>query len=306
MAKRRTQPASKPSPTLPGWLANAAGYLAGPGRRVAMALVVVAVFGGGWYLVWLQVRQRVLSSDDYVVRVEDVVTAPRPEWIRRDVRAEVLRDVGLGGGLSILDERLTERVATAFERHPWVAEVERVTRHHPARLQVDLVWRRPVCMVETADGMVPVDRLGTLLPRGDFSQVEAGRYPRIVGVDSAPVGPVGTRWGDARVVDGAEIAATFGPAWHELKLDRIVPTSLGPVYASEPVYELFTRGGTRILWGRGPASQMPSELGPEDKVARLLRYAREHGTLDGAGGPQVLDVRTLAPAEPRTARLTKS
>ena len=292
------------TPPLALWLVKLVRLLAGPWRRAALASLLVVVFLGGWYLVWREVRPRVLASDEYLLSPHDVETTPLPDWIRADVRAQVFRDASLDGPLSIMDDDLTERIANAFSLHPWVARVGPVRKYHPARVEVDLVWRRPVCMVEIAEGLLPVDVEGVLLPRGDFSQVEAGRYPRLVGIDTAPIGPVGTRWGDGRVVDAAEIAAAFGPAWQPLKLDRIAPApASAPGYSEETTYELLTRGGTRILWGRGPASKMPSEIPAVDKVARLRQYAAENGSLEGPDGPQVLDVRTLKPLRgvPRTA-----
>jgi len=149
-----------------------------------------------------------------------------------------------------------------------------------------------------------VDAGGVLLPSADFSPLEAGRYPRLVGIDSVPVGSPGERWGDARVVGAAEIAAAFGPAWQRLGLERIVCTatvSAGRV--QDESYELFTRGGTRVLWGRAPSAEMPSEVPAAEKVARLEKYAAQRGSLDGPSGPGDLDIRTLEPArsDPRTA-----
>ena len=39
--------------------------------------------------------------------------------------------------LSILDDDLTGRIAAAFALHPWVAKVVRVTKHHPAGVDVE-------------------------------------------------------------------------------------------------------------------------------------------------------------------------
>lgn len=304
MSESKKKAAKKTAPPpLALWLVKLLRVLAGPGRRTVLATLLVVAFLGGWYLVWLQVRTRVLASDDYLLSPENVDITPLPDWIHTDVREQVLRDASLDGPLSIMDDDLCERIADAFSLHPWVAKVGPVRKYHPARVVVQLQWRRPVCMVQRGDELLPVDVEGVLLPRADFSQVEQARYPRLVGIDTAPIGPVGTRWGDGRVVDGAEIAAAFGPTWQQLALDRIVPAS-SAAYSEETTYELFTRSGTRILWGRGPASKMPSEIPAVDKVARLRQYAAENGSLDGPGGPQVLDVRTMRPlaaAPPRTA-----
>jgi hypothetical protein len=157
-------------------------------------------------------------------------------------------------------------------------------------------------MVEVPGGLLPVDVQGAWLPSGDFSPIEAAGYPRLVGITSVPVGPVGTRWGDARVVGAAEIAAAIGPEWTSLKLQRIMASTPWVTNAGEEfTYEIATRGGSRVLWGRPPGASSPGEVPPADKVARLKQYAAEHGGLDGPRGPQVLDVRSLRRLEVRPA-----
>jgi len=256
----------------------------GRGRTVALVVLAIAVFFGLWYRAWREVGEDVLSSEPYWLTQQDVEITPPAEWIHRDIRAEVFRDASLDRPLSIMDEDLVERIANAFSLHPWVAKVRRVTKHFPAQVRVELDYRRPVLMVQVPGGLLPVDVEGVLLPaRGDFSPIEARRYPRLVGVDTTPIGPVGTRWGDARVLDAAEIAAAFGPAWQQLGLDRIVPSALVEVgYGDEYTYELVTKAGTRVSWGRPPGAEMPGELSATDKVARLVEYYKENGTLDGA------------------------
>lgn len=274
------------------WVLKLGAVIRGRGRPVGLALILATVFFGGWYVVWCKVRDDVLSSDEYWLTARDVEITPLPEWIHTDIRAQVFRDASLDGPLLILDEKLTERIANAFSLHAWVAKVHRVTKHHPARVKVELSYRRPVCMIQVPGGLLPVDVGGVLLPSSDFSPIEASRFPRLVGVETAPMGPVGTRWGDGRVVGAAEIAAAFGEAWAPLELDRLeVSNASESPHGEQYTYELFTRHGTRILWGRAPGSNIPGAAPAADKVARLRQYAKEHGSLEGRNGPQQLDVR---------------
>ena len=96
-------------------------------------------------------------------------------------------------------------------------------------MNVDIVYRRPVCMVEIANAstvdLLPVDDEGVWLPGEDFSQKQKESYPCLAGVDRRPIQPVGHPWGDARVVDGAAIAAALLPCWQQLKLYRIQPAA---------------------------------------------------------------------------------
>jgi len=78
-----------------------------------------------------------------------------PEWIHCDLRAEIFRSAALDGPLSIMDEDLAERIAVACALHPWVARVRSVRKYHPARVVVELDYRRPVLMVEVTGGLLP-------------------------------------------------------------------------------------------------------------------------------------------------------
>jgi hypothetical protein len=296
------------SATRPTWLGKLISWMRGPAGPFVWVVLLVAVLWGTWHLVWLKVGDYVLSSEEYVVGPQQVEITPLPPWIHTDVRSEVFRNASLDGPLSIMDDQLTERMARAFSLNPWVAKVVRVTKQPSARVKVELVYRRPVCMVALPSGghlpssaqwpgdLLPVDAHGVLLPYGsdDFTPVEKSRYPRLLGIATGPVGTVGECWGDARVVGAAEIAAALGDVWEELKLQYIVPSPpLAGGAPQEPAYTLVTRHGTRILWGRAPGSNALGEAPAAEKVARLREYVEQYGTLDRAGGPRELDIYGL-------------
>jgi len=283
-ATRKTQPGS--GSALAAWARLAVRTIRGP---VGATLLLAAVLVGGWYLTWHVIGANVLRSDRYVLRQESLDVPSPPDWIHTDVRGEVFRSLAFEGPLSIMDDHLAKRVADAFALHPWIAKVRRVTKQHPGRVKVELDYRRPVCMVEVPGGLLPVDAESAWLRSEDFSPVEASQYPRLSGLESMPVGSVGTKWGDGRVVGGAEIAALLATAWNELQLARIVPSARpqsGPHYS----YELYTRGGTRILWGLAPGAGVPGDVPAAEKIERLRKYVAAHGTLDGS---HQLDLRSL-------------
>jgi hypothetical protein len=293
-------PAKKPAKTsfLPAWLKKLVAYLWGPGRTLVIIVLLIAGLAIGTIAVWHYVGPHAISSGQYTITQDRVFITPQPGWIHTDVRGEVFRDASLDGPLSILDEDLPKRISRAFAMHPWVAKVGPVRPSSPARIDVELVYRRPVCMVEVPGEPLPVDGEGVLLPNGDFSPVEKSSYPRLTGIDTGPIAPAGKSWGDGRVVGAAEIADAFGAVWQQLKLDRLAVVPRAPIDAGgEPSYYLYTRGGTRIFWGLAPGSKSPSELPTAEKLARLLQYVTDHGTLEGNGGPQELDIRTLPSAK---------
>jgi hypothetical protein len=250
---------------------------------MVVAGAIAVVTAGAAYAVWRQVSGHVLAGKQYQVEPAGIAITPAPPWIRSDIKSEVIREASFDGPLSLLDARLTLRVAGAFAAHPWIARVERVSKSFPSGLEVVVSYRRPVAMVEVPDGALPVDVEGVVLPTVDFKPGEADRYPRIGEIHTQPAGLVGARWGDDAVVGAAEIAAAFGDEWQTLGLFRIVPAGrrAGGRAGAEFAFALFTRGGTRIDWGLSPSTQVVGEPSPREKIARLKKYAAEHGSLDG-------------------------
>ncbi len=296
-AKKKTPPAA------PARFVKLIALMRGPGRPYALAFVAVAVLAGGWHLVWREVRQRVLSSPSYLVGPQNVVITPLPSWIHVDIREDVFRNASLDAPQSILDDDLVQRIADAFSLHPWVAKVHRVTKHHPARVSVELTYRRPVCMVEVRGKRYPVDVQGVLLPADHFSPVEAAEFPRLLGVDTLPMGTIGEYWGDVRVVDGAEIADALSPVWEEFELSYIKPSERvdAGISREEHTYVVLTRGGSRVAWGRAPSADAPGELSADAKVAHFKEYFTRYGSLEGCGAPRERGFQSLRRSpRPRT------
>lgn len=303
----------EPSSSGPVWLGSLFRWLLGTGRPVFIVLLVLGVLCGGGYLAWVKLKPRILGLPEYRVGPEQIEITPLPPWIHTDIRAEVFRSPMLGGSMSLMDDDLTEQIGKAFSQHPWVAKVENVGKQYPnpASVQVSLVYRRPVCMVEAPGGLFPVDEYGVLLPStiDDFTPSEASRYPRFVRIEQRPTVPTGRRWVDPRVLGAAEIAAALGPAWERMKLDRIETLAVDSAAtasnvggdsirrSTEPVFVLFTRGKSQIVWGYAPGAKVLGEASAEEKVARLEQYLADFDTLDGLQGkPQKLDVRSLGKA----------
>lgn len=288
---------SRRTPELETLSAKATRALAG----LAAVLAAVAALAVG---VWRYAHQHLQRDPRYFVQVEHIeLSPPPPNWIHTDLRRDALRDGSLELPLSILDPRLAEQVTQVFQLNPWVARVERVTKLPPARLEVRLAYRRPVCMVETPRGLAPVDIKGVLLPGDNFSPLESQNFPRVVGIQTAPLGPVGTAWGDPLVPGGATIAALLLDHWQTLGLRAIVPvTASNGLPAAQHSYDLYSLGGTRIVWGAPPGGEVAGESPAAEKLARLQKYAAVHGSLDGVGPTGQLDVRQEIPAEPRTAQ----
>ena len=129
---------------------------------------------------------QILGSPEYRIGPEQVEITPQPPWIQQsDIRAEVFRSPD--ARRSPVDHgRRSHRANRRRLRTSSLGGEEsrtRVTKQY-GTVKVELVYRKPVCMVEVpGGGLLPVDAEGVLLPTVDFTSPEAARYPRLLGVD---------------------------------------------------------------------------------------------------------------------------
>ncbi len=244
--------------------------------------------------VWRLVEDRVTLSDSYIAQTDDFVITPVPQWIRTDLKRQVLQNASLDGGVSILDDDLVHRVADAFPLHPWVESVQSVRKEHPARVIVDLVYRQPVAMVVVPGGLYAVDVHGVVLPSEDFSAQDAARYPRIDGMTVPPRDQVGDPWGDVRVEAACRVAAILKKQWNAWGLAKIVPAQDAQPEA-EPKFDVVTRGGHRIAWGSAPSLESLQNPAVEPRMEQLAKLAAEQGSLDVEAADRIDLTRGLAP-----------
>src|SRR4029079_7726941 len=117
-----------------------------------------------------------------------------------------------------------------------------------------------------------------------------------------PTGSLGSPWGDDRITGAAHIAALLQTAWQEWGLTSVVVhcTADG---LKQAVYELHTRGNSRIIWGHAPGCESSTESKALQKIMWIAEYVRRQGTLDDTHGSVDVDLRPAAGLQvtPRTA-----
>ena len=231
-------------------------------------------------------------NSQYRLATSRIEITPPPHWVPHDLVEQVTKRAGLPTELSLLDEDLTQRVAQAFEQHPWVKGNVHVRASVPAQLQVDLEYREPVAMVRAKNGLFPIDVDAVVLPAADFSPAQIGEVSRRgkrwfaaewSGRDSL-ARRHGSRRGAARGV--AEVAL----AGVRLEVDPCTARPQTQVAWDELSFQLGTTGGSRIIWGRPPGSKRPGELPAEKKIERMKYYLRQHGPFDSSLGPCEFDI----------------
>ncbi|MBM4004671.1 MAG: hypothetical protein FJ295_15535 [Planctomycetes bacterium] len=256
--------------------------------------------------VWRSWAPVVLGDRRYQLRTESIEITPQPAWIRSNVREEVVEANDLASH-SALDPQITVTVARAFSVHSWVARVRSVRKEYPARVVVELEYRRPVGMVmvrrdDGNPGVIPVDASAIVLPTDDFErQGEAEspvrNYLRIHVGDTRHHGPTGTVWGDERVAAAARIAEQLSESWQALGLHRIeLAEESSGNRAEDLLFDLVAKEDRRYFWGHAPGKERASELDASEKLELLQELAR----VTPAGGNRIdLRSKTRLPLQSR-------
>jgi hypothetical protein len=235
-------------------------------RRAGLgALAIVVVAAGAAAILWSKVGGQVLWREDAILRPEMVELRGVAPWVKSDIKAEALRTASLDRGVPLGDPELCNRLARAFDTHPWVKRVLSAKPRHPAAAVVEILCREPVAMVSVKGGLLAVDAEGVVLPSGDFTAEAAAEYPRITGVDSSPQGPEGSVWGDMAVEEGAAVAVVIGPEWRSLGLVECRSKLQG----ENRLWELVGPEGQTILFGSAPGRERDGEPLAAGKIARL-------------------------------------
>lgn len=293
MAKRKSKNNStvaaetEPEPRSGNWLTRLLF------RPRFLLFLAVAISASAAVPLVLRMLPELSEREEYRLTAADIhVTAP-PAWAPRDLVHRIVESGHLPNTMSILDDKLVDNIAGAFQNHPWVAEVTRVQKSIPAAVSVELVYRKPAAMVQMKQGLYPVDADGVLLPPADFSPSDAGRFPLLENIKSPPQGPAGTTWGDVGVLGGARLAAALAPHWVAFDFAAIRAPRQKSAHTTieEMVFEIQTRGGSRIIWGRPPGTNHPGELSADQKIGRLREYFARFGGFDQPHGPYEIDIR---------------
>lgn len=280
--------------------------------RVWAGLAFLLALGLAAHFIWQRGAPNIARHSQYQLTVDSIRITPTPPWIRTNLKEQVLREAGLTT-LSVLDDwdTLSRRIKDAFEFHPWVASVDRITKSLPASLHIELTYRRPIAAVESGDSngiaLLPIDKSAIRLPESDLTEVELRYLPRIAGVTGRPL--VGDVWNDARVVGGAKLAAELSDVWRQLRFVEIIAGLQAGNSNGVPncTFNIITTGGTRVVWGAAPGlEQTAGESAFDLKRQRLLNYAAQYGQLESTTGPEEIDVRSEIIIKPRTAKKDKN
>lgn len=267
-------------------------------RFILLWSTVLVLFFVGANVFCERFGDKIVQASRFQLTPDSLDLGESPPWIRHDIRPELLLIGFPDKGGNVLQRDVLRKIASAAEEHPWIRKVGELRKEYPNKIRAAVEWRRPVAMVRIAEGLLPVDADGVLLPSRDFTPVEAAQYPRIVGTYPLPCGPAGQNWGDVRISHAASLAELLFSDWKKYGFRQIEP---GPEGVSDE-FVIVTHSGSRILWGHAPVVSVVREVSPEEKLQRLHAYYREHGSFDGIEGPQEIDLRPVEGLQVRPLR----
>ncbi len=247
-----------------------------PGGALIFAVIPLLVIS---YFAWRHWGAHHVDQALYALRLENLVTTPQPTWIRNSkVRDEVFHSGGLGQ-LSLLDPQASATIAHAFESHSWVQRTTYVKKNSDGKVNVDIVYRRPVAMVyypgssEVIPGFFPVDEEGVVLPKSDFDSSQVTSFFMIYADGAAPPNDIGMAFSDIRVRQALALCRFLEPSRIELRLEGIyVERDLRMGGPSPWIMRIRTSDNRAITWGHAPGVEMNGEPDAQTKLAALLRW----------------------------------
>jgi len=252
-----------------------------PGRGPLLPLLcMVGVVSGAVYGLE-RLKRYVHSLPAYHPTSIRVKLLDPPDWVEREQWGpRILSAVEVPPEDAWMDEQLPMKVAKQLTDSGWARQVERVTRHMDGTIEVACTYRRPIAMLLTDEGYVPVDADGFRLPEV-YEQVGADSgWLRIRGVQTARA-EVNTAFQGEDAVAAIRLASLiFDQGWEiSSRISAIdVANFRGRRNRRESHIKLWTPQGRLIKWGSAIGEEIEEPTAAE-KLANIAIMLRR-------GGPQ--------------------
>ena len=270
--------------------ADAPGGLSSLRPLLPLLCTAVLICGAVWGLE--KVKARVYASSAYHPAAIKIVLANPPDWVVREKwQDRILSAVTVPPRGGWMDEALTRRVADQLTGSGWVKSVQRVSKRMDGTIEIAADYRRPIAMVGTEQGYVPVDRDGVCLPEV-YERVEANSgWIRIRGIAS-PAPKMNASFDEKRAPDAVAAvrlaSLIFDQGWEiSSRISAIdVSNFRGRQDHRDCHIKLWTPDGTLIKWGSAIGEEI-EENTPVEKLAQIAVMLKR-------GGPQAqVDISTL-------------
>ena len=173
--------------------------------KLALALLVAGGLVVGLARLGRHAGEGVAARDRYTVPVSAVRFDTPPHLDPKTFLTEVRYLGDLPETVQAVDPHLGDKLAVAFRRHPWVADVTGVSVSPEGEIRLGLQFRVPALAVRWANGaereVRAVDASGVLLPAG----APTDPLPQFLTTRTIPLPEAGKVWPEADVVRAAEL-----------------------------------------------------------------------------------------------------
>jgi len=282
MAKRTTAATRRKSSLLERLRARVPKGAEELAAQTALRALLVAFILVGGYLLVKEMKTFVCQLERFQVSPATLTFTALPSRVTPKVQQQLAYIPDLPERFSILEPNLATRVAQAYERNPWVAEVRAVERHFPNRLTLALSLRRPVAAVRYRGSYYLADGEANRLPLRfrSWPQPEY-RLPIVTGALTEPPRS-GAQWQDEAVRAGCAVAQLLKTHGFVRRLGVTVVDASnlgGRRRRGDPDIVLQTASRMRIFWGRSPLEWQPGD-GSQTVTRKLLYLKRLAETQD--------------------------
>ena len=180
--------------------------------RLAMRVVFVpcaifTILGFALFALWVVFRDDIKKQSVYLVQCENVRVWNPPPWVPRAFVNEVfeyLPEELAAKPLNSLDAKLVPALVDAFRAHPLVEDVQRVAVRYPALVDVNLVFREPVALVNLTPEARNSCRATLRRLSPEDADVMAQNDPNVANLTSADEGGNAANEGAEPEIDAAD------------------------------------------------------------------------------------------------------
>ncbi len=293
--RHKNKPAAPANEPVDRWGATGLQSL----RSLAGLFSLVIVIGAAVYGLE-RLKGRVYALPEYNPPVKVELAEP-PAWVEQEQWSpRILSSIRLDSITSGLDEMLVRQVADQINRSGWVAAVKRVTQNMDGTIRIACDYRRPIAMVQTRRGYIPVDRHGVRLPEV-YQQVPDGSgWMCLFGV-KAETPEVGEPFQGDDAVAAIRLACVLFDQDFARRIVAIdVQNFRGRINKHDTHICLRTLDRGRIDWGSAIGEEI-EEPSVQDKLRTIALYFKKgssHAQVDvsvyrnGWIEPRERDVRT--------------
>lgn len=277
------------------------------GEKIAMLLrplvpltILFVVYVGISYLLWvpLTTESGTVTSAQAHLSQSEIVNAVKgkqhPLWISKndyELIANAALPVVSKESISVFEPNLSRRIAEAYQRNPWVERVREVRLRYPARMEVDLEFRKPFVRIDNGEVL---DRQGYAL-NISADNLLLRKLPLVTGVAQKTVA-VGKHSVEKPVLDALDLIAVVRDAMNNSNL------RVASVDQKEGMWRIQTLRGPVVLWGAFSDDPPVDEPKTAEKVALLRRRLSE------CKNPEELEYIKVyiaqAPVKPRIAAVS--